>query len=115
MRFAYRLAGENPSGQVALNFSKAGRRLAQRRGAELQARSPGRHTAPPQWAEFRQVFLPTAITASGQFAFTAGDGSTLWIDDVSLRAVPRPAELAEPTLPWEGLKRRTANRSSRSC
>ncbi len=106
LTFAYRLAGANPSGQVALNFSKAGGGL---RSAGVQI---FKLAAPPTagsaaWAEFRQVFLPTSITASCQFAFTAGNGSTLWIDDASLRAVPRPPELAEPTLPWEGLKRRT--------
>ena len=107
LSFAYRLAGPNPSGQVALGFFKRGGGLnsagSQKLKLVLPAGSDTNH-----WAEFRQVFLPTAATASCQFAFTAGDGSVLWVDDVSLRAAPRPADLTEPTLPWEGLRRRTA-------
>ena len=108
LRFAYRLAGGNPSGQVALGFFKQGGPLRSAGAQNFKLALPASGKA-AQWTEFRQVFLPTAITASCQFSFTAGDGSTLWIDDVSLRVVPRPAELAEPTLPWEGLKRRTPN------
>jgi len=108
LRFAYRLAGGNPSGQVALGFFKQGGALRSAGGQNFKLIPPASGEA-MGWTEFRQVFLPTAITASCQFSFTAGDGSTLWLDDVSLRAVPRPAELAEPTLPWEGLKRRTPN------
>ena len=108
LRFAYRLAGGNPSGQVALGFFKQGGPLRSAAAQNFKLALPASGKA-AQWTEFRQVFLPTAITASCQFFFTAGDGSTLWIDDVSLRVVPRPAELAEPTLPWEGLKRRTPN------
>ena len=104
--FAYRLAGENPAGQVALGFFKPGGALRSA-GAQNFKLAPPASGGATEWTEFRQVFLPTAITSSCQFSFMAGDGSTLWIDDVSLRAVPRPAELAEPTLPWEGLKRRT--------
>jgi hypothetical protein len=107
LQFAYRLAGQTPTGQVALGFFKPGGGLRSAGGQNLKLTLPAGLSS-NQWVEFHQVFLPTAITSSGQFAFTAGDGCTLWIDDVSLRAVARPAELAEPTLPWEGLKRRTA-------
>jgi hypothetical protein len=108
LRFAYRLAGGNPSGQATLAFSKQGGALRSA-GAQTFKLVPPSSRGPAKWAEFLQVFLPTPVTSSCQFSFAAGDGSTLWIDDVSLRIVPRPAELAEPTLPWEGLKRRTPN------
>ena len=108
LSFAYRLAGPNPSGQVALGFFKQGGGLNSAGAQKFKLLPPAGQDA-SQWTEFRQVFLPTAVTSSAQFAFTAGDGSTLWLDEVSLRAVPKPAGLAEPTLPWEGLKRRTAN------
>ena len=108
LRFAYCLTGGNPSGQVALGFFKAGGTLRSAGAQNFKLGLPASAGA-TAWTEFSQVFLPTAITASCQFSFTAGDGSTLWLDDVSLRMVPRPAELAEPTLPWEGLKRRTPN------
>ena len=89
LSFAYRLAGPNPSGQVALGFFKRGGGLNSAGTQKFKLLLPaGRDTN--QWAEFRQVFLPTAATASCQFAFTAGDGSVLWVDDVSLRAAPRP-------------------------
>jgi len=104
--FAYLLAGNNPAGQVALSFSK-GDGVLRSAGSQIFKVSPPASEQAPVWTEFRQVFLPTAVTASCQFAFSAGDGSTLWVDDVSLRAVPRPADLTEPALPWEGLKRRT--------
>jgi hypothetical protein len=107
LRFAYRLAGRNPSGQAALGFFKRGGALRSAGGQNLKLAPPAADHA-DEWAEFRQVFLPTPVTSSCQFAFTAGDGSTLWLDDVSLQAVPRPAGLAEPEVPWEGLKRRTA-------
>ena len=102
LRFAYRLAGPNPAGQVALNFSKPGGGLRSA-GVQIFKLAPPAGSDTAAWADFRETFLPTAIAASAQFAFTAGNGSTLWLDDVSLRPVPRPAGLAEPTLPWEGL------------
>jgi Carbohydrate binding domain len=108
LRFAYRLTGGNPSGQVSLGFSKEGGPLRSAGAQNFKLGLPASAGA-TAWTEFSQVFLPTAVTVSCQFSFTAGDGSTLWLDDVSLRMVPRPAELAEPTLPWEGLKRRTPN------
>ena len=113
LRFAYRLAGGNPSGQVSLGFSKEGGPLRSA-GAQIFKLAPPAGQGPAEWVEFRQVFLPTPNTATCQFAFTAGDGSTLWLDDVALRMVPRPAELAEPVLPWEGLKRRPSIRCSRN-
>ncbi len=108
LRFAYRLTGGNPSGQVSLSLSREGGPLRSAGARVFKLASPTGQSS-TDWAEFRQVFLPTAITSTCQFAFAAGAGSVLWIDDVSLRAVPRPAELATPTLPWEGLKRRTSN------
>jgi len=108
LHFSYRLAGANPAAQVSLSFSKPGGALRSA-GSQIFKLTPSAANPAPAWAEFRQVFLPTRITASCQFAFSAGDGSTLWIDDVSLRAVPRPAGLAEPEVPWEGLRRRTPN------
>ncbi len=108
LSFAYRLAGGSPSGQVTLGFSKPGGALRSA-GFRIFKLGPPAGLGTTNWAGFREVFLPTAATFSCQFAFAAGDSSSLWVDDVSLRAVARPAELAEPTLPWEGLKRRTAN------
>ena len=109
LRFAYRLAGPNPSGQVALGFFK--------QGGGLNSAGAQKFKLAPVCRAGRQPMdgVPPGLPADSksrppaQLAFTAGDGSTLWIDDVSLRAVPRPAGLVEPTLPWEGLKRRTAN------
>ena len=108
LRFAYRLAGANPSGQVSLGFSKEGGPLRSA-GSQIFKFAPPSGPSSAEWAEFQKVFLPTPSTAACQFAFAASDGSTLWLDEVSLRVVPRPAELAQPTLPWEGLKRRTPN------
>ncbi len=108
LHFFYRLAGANPAAQVSLSFSKPGGALRSA-GFQIFKLAPPAANPAPTWAEFRQVFLPTRVTASCQFAFSAGDASTLWIDDVSLRAVPRPAGLAEPEVPWEGLQRRTTN------
>ena len=107
MRFAFRLAGSNPAGQVALGFFKPGGALRSAGGQNLKIIPPA-GKSPGEWAEFHQVFVPTRLTSSCQFAFTAGDAATIWIDDVSLRAVPRPAGLAEPAVPWEGLAHRTA-------
>jgi hypothetical protein len=107
LRFAYRLAGSNPAGQIALGFFRPGDVLRSAGGQNFKITPPAGKGA-GEWAEFRQVFLPTRLTSSCQFAFTAGEGATLWIDDVSLRPVPRSAELAEPAAPWEGLAHRTA-------
>ena len=108
LSFAYRVAGPNPAGQVALGFFKPGGGLNSAGAQKFRLLPPAGQDA-SQWTDFHQVFLPTAVTSSAQFAFTASDGSTLWLDEVSLRAVPRPAGLREPTLPWEGLKHRTAH------
>lgn len=107
LRFAYRLAGQNPVGQVALGLFKRGGGLNSAGSLKFKL-TPPTGPDPAGWADFRQVFLPTAVTASGQFAFSAGDGSTLWLDDVSLRPVARPPGLVEPALPWAGLKHRTS-------
>ena len=108
LRFAFRLAGDNPAGQIALNFAREGGPLRSA-GVQLFKLTPTAGANSTAWAEFHQVFVPTAVTATCQFAFSAGVGSTLWIDDVSLQVVPRPAELPRPELPWEGLRRRTPN------
>ena len=108
LRFAYRLAGANPAGRVTLGFSKADGPLRSA-GSQIFKFAPPSGRTSAEWSEFRQVFLPTSITATCQFAFAAGEGSTLWLDEVSLQVVPRPADMAQPTLPWEGLKRRTLN------
>jgi hypothetical protein len=108
LQFHYRMAGGNPSGQVSLGFSKPGGALRSA-GSQIFKFTPPATNPSQAWAEFRQVFLATPVTSACQFAFSAGDGSTLWIDDVSLRAVPRPAGLADPQVPWEGLQRRTTN------
>ncbi|HOX57080.1 MAG TPA: hypothetical protein PLC99_09330 [Verrucomicrobiota bacterium] len=107
LRFDYRLVGENPAGQVALNFAKSGGGLRSA-GVRILKLAPPNGPNPAVWTSFGEVFLPTAVTASGQIAFSAGTASTLWLDNVSLRPVARPAGLAEPALPWDGLKRRTA-------
>jgi hypothetical protein len=108
LRFFYRLAGQDPSGQVALSFStKDGGFRSGGFNIFKIAQAPGKDFE--SWAEFRQVFLPTPVTASCRLAFSAGTDSTLWLDDVSVSAVLRPAGLAEPASPWECLGQRTAN------
>ena len=107
LRFAYRLAGESPSGQVALGFFKEGGRFRSAGAQSFKfAPPPGSGAAGVDRVPARS-FCPRPSPPPASSRSRAGDGSTLWIDDVSLRAVPRPADLAEPTLPWEGLKRRT--------
>ena len=118
LKFFYRPGDETAIGQVALGFSVKGGALRSAgfktfrftTAASLPRTLPGSAESPSKtekWREFRQVFLPTPTTANCQFAFTALEGS-VWIDDVSLRMVPRPEGLAEPLTPWDGLKHRTA-------
>ena len=107
LQFSYRLAGGSPAGQVAIGFFRPGGGLHSAGGQDFKLR-PDPPSETNDWFQFREVFLPTAIATSGQFSFSAGEGATLWIDAVALHPVPRPAGLAEPSLPWEGLKRRTA-------
>jgi len=107
LRLFYRLDGENPSGQVALGYVKKGGALNSA-GREVLEFDPVPGKAGGEWIEFRRVFLPSRLADTCQFAFSAHNGSTLWIDDVSLQEVPRPAGMAEPPDPWEGLKHATA-------
>jgi hypothetical protein len=107
LRFAYRLDGLNPAGRVTLGFYKPGGALRSAGGQDFKI-TPAAGKDAGNWAQFQQVFIPTRATSSCQFSFSAADGATLWIDDVSLRPVPRPAEMAEPAAPWEGLAHRTA-------
>jgi len=106
LRFWYRVKGENPSGQVALSFNT-------KDGAFRSAGFKTLRIAPPDtnaesWADFREVFMPTPVTATCQVSFNAAAGSTLWLDDVSLVMVEKPAELTEPPSPWQGMSHRTA-------
>lgn len=108
LAFAYRLAGDNPAGQVALAYVKPGGALNSAGREVLKLTVPAGRSA-GDWIEFRKVFLPPRIAGSAQFAFSAGERATIWLDDVSLREVPRPAGLTEPPDPWAGLQHRTAN------
>lgn len=108
LRVFYRLAGGNPSAQIALGYMKKDGPLNSA-GREVIELKPPTHGRPGEWSEFRKVFMPTVSTESCQVAFSARAESTLWIDDVSLRAVARPPELMPPPDPWEGLSHRTAN------
>ncbi len=100
-----RLAGENPAGQIAISYSTEGGAFRSAGFKLFKIVPSGKE--PGDWTNFRQVFVPPAVAVSAQFAFTALDGSTIWLDDISLREVPRPSELAEPPAAWDGLKRRT--------
>ncbi len=108
LRFSYRLTGANPAGQVAVGFCKPGGPLRSA-GVRIFKLVPPATNPASDWTGFCEVFLPTPVTATGQFAFSAGVGSTLWLDGVSLRAVPRPAGLAGQEVPWVGLQRRTTH------
>lgn len=108
LTFFYRLEGENLSGQTALGYRKQGGALNSA-GREIFKLTPPSGKVAGQWAEFRKTFLPNSQAVACQFTFTADAGATLWLDDVSLRKVARPAGLAEPPDPWAGLKRRTPN------
>ena len=59
LRFAYRLAGANPSGQVALGFFKPGGALRSAGGQNFKL-VPAVAGASTDWTDFHQVFLPTA-------------------------------------------------------
>jgi len=108
IRFFYRLGGPNPSGQVDLSFFANGgiRRSA---GFTLLRILPAKVKSSSGWTEMKQVFMPSDATVSSQIAFSADGQSTLWLDDVSLRVVPRPKGLQPLPEPWGGLKHRTAN------
>lgn len=107
IRFFCRLTGAKPGAQVALSYSTrgGGHRSA---GFKLIPIIPGKPNA-SGWAQIRHVFMPTAIAASCQVAFQAEGETVLWVDDVSLKKVARPAGLSTPPAPWDGLKHRTAN------
>jgi hypothetical protein len=115
LRFFHHLEGDSPKGQVTLSFSRKGGALRSAGSAVFDIRSAPAGSTPDTrpWSEFRQVFLPTQSAAQCQFAFQVDEDSALNLDDVSLRAVPRPAELAEPPDPWQGLKHRTTAKTSR--
>lgn len=106
LKFFYRLSGDDPAGEVALNYQTPTGALRSA-GHEIIPVVPARGDDISHWTEFRKTFLPTSKAAVVQVCFKAGPGSTIWIDDVSLREVPRPAGLTEAAEPWEGLKRRT--------
>lgn len=107
IRFFYRLAGTKPNAEVALNYSAraGGHRSA---GFKIIPVLPGK-TSASGWTEIRQVVMPTPTTVSCQIAFTAKGDTEFWVDDVSVRPVPRPAGLKPPPAPWDGLKHRTSN------
>ena len=92
---------------MALGFFRAGGALRSAGGETWKFGPPVAGKAEAR-TEFRRVFMPTAATISGQFSFTAGEDSSLGLDEVSLRRVPRPAGLSAPAAPWAGLERRTA-------
>ncbi len=107
LTFFYRLEGQNPSGQIALGFFKRGGTLNSAGSQKFKLTLPA-GKAVGDWKEFRQVFMASAITHTCQFILTAGDRSCLWLDDVALREVPRPAGLKALPAPFAGLERRTA-------
>ncbi len=107
MRFRYRLEGRNPSGQVALSFNTKEGAFRSAGFKTLKIVLPDPHAE--SWADFEEVFMPTPVTASCQVSFSAAAGSTLWLDDVSLVMVERPADLTEPPSPWQGMSHRTAH------
>lgn len=105
IRFSYRLEGKNPTGEVALSYYTKGG--AHRSGGfKIIGIAPGKAGA-SGWSDIRQVFMPSNATVSCQIAFAARGESVLWIDDVSLRAVPRPAGMKPAPDPWIGLAHRT--------
>lgn len=103
--FFYRVEGANPERQLSISFSTE--------SGTFRSAGVENFKIPPapagNWLEFRNTFVPTATAASAQVTFGADNGSTLWVDDVSLREVPRPAGLTAPAAPWAGLSHRTAN------
>jgi len=103
--FLYRLEGANPARQLSISFTTEDGGF---RSAGFQSYKIEAPTNSANWAQFRQTFVPTATAVSGQFTFAGDTSSTLWVDDVSLREVPRPTGLATPAAPWEGLNHRTA-------
>lgn len=108
IRFFYRLEGKNPTAEVALSYyiKKGTHRSAGFKIIPIPA--PVKHPKGTGWTELRQVFMPSVTTASCQIAFQAQGQTVLWVDDVSLREVPRPAGLRPPPAPWAGLAHRTA-------
>jgi len=112
LRCWYRLEGSGtPAGQLRVGRMIAGGRLnsAGQEVFPIAAAATGGGSTAGAWREFQAVFMPSPSTATVQVTFAAQPGSTLWLDDVSLRAVPRPAGLAVPRDPWEGLVQRTQN------
>lgn len=108
LRFFLRLQGPAPAAQVALGYATPGGAL---NSAGRQVFTFPLPAAGPAdgWREIRQAFLPPSPAATCQFAFTAALGTTLWLDDVSLRPIERPTGLAAPPSAWAGLARRTTN------
>ena len=106
LRCWYRTAGARAAGQVHVNRMTEGGVLKSAGYQVFPLDSPA--AAAGEWTEFRTVFMPSRTTASGQVAFFVLPESTLWLDDISLRVVPRPEGLVPPPDPWDGLGRRTA-------
>lgn len=106
IRFFYRMEGQNPSSEMSLNYyvKNGTHRSAGFKIIPILPKRAG-------WTELRQVFMPSVTTSTCQVAFTGqGHGQTvLWVDDVSLREVPRPAGLKPAPDPWAGLTHRTRN------
>jgi hypothetical protein len=106
IRFFYRLEGTNPSAQAALNYYvKSGPHRSA--GFKLISIAPAKAANASGWSEMRQVFMPSVTTQSCQIAFEAKGDSVFWVDDVSVREVPRPVGLKASPAPWEGLAHRT--------
>jgi len=109
IRFFYRMEGQNPSGEMALSYYvKNGTHRSA--GFKIIPILQAKTAKVTGWTELRQVFMPSVTTATCQVAFTGmGHSQTvLWVDDVSLREVPRPAGLGPAPDPWAGLTHRTA-------
>ena len=110
IRFFYRLEGKNPTAEIALSYYvKHGTHRSA--GFKIIPILPSKAANALGWTELRQAFMPSVTTASCQLAFEGqGHGQTvLWVDDVSLKEVPRPEGLKPPSDPWTGLAHRTKN------
>lgn len=104
LRFFYRLEGKKPYAEVALSYYiKNGTHRSA--GFKVIAMPTGASG----WRELRQVVMPSMTTSSCQIAFQGKGETVIWVDDVSLKEVPRPAGMRPAPDPWAGMAHRTQN------